>query len=138
MKKILLFLIAIIGIVGCTKSTEWVYKELPNDYQLWKNKNETYQIGKIENNKLMIEKNEVPIGITGNITGFTIYQERYISVLLKDEKTMDMYYVIDTKEEELYGPLNEEEYDYKLTALGIMERDDFTLTNPAPENVEYK
>lgn len=138
MKKILLFLIAIIGIVGCTKSTEWVYKEFPNDYQLWKNKNETYQIGKIENNKLMIEKNEVPIGITGNITGFTIYQERYISVLLKDDTKANMYYVIDTKEEQLYGPLNEEEYDYKLTALGIMERDDFTLTNPAPEIVEYK
>lgn len=125
MKKriILIVLGAIFMITGCRSKPLFTYTELPNQYELWKINSSEYILGKRVDDNLITETNRVKIGVEGVITAFTVYEERYIYLEFESQKE---FYVMDTKEEVVFGPLNEEEIDYKLTALGIIERKEST------------
>lgn len=123
-KRIFLITLGVIFMItGCRSKPLLTYTELPNQYELWKVNSSEYILGKRVDDNLITETNRVKIGVEGVITKFTVYEERYIYLELESPKE---FYVMDTKEEVVFGPLNEEEIDYKLTALGIIERKEST------------
>ena len=117
MKKRLIIIgfITVIGliIINCfvhPKVELWTYEDLPNDYVIEKKSEIDMVIGKKENNKIITQKEDKKIGIEEYIAEFS-YGKKYIALkCLKPNKKENIvevrFYIIDSKNEDVYGPYN--------------------------------
>lgn len=120
MKKRLLlitifFLIGAIIIYFITepKVEKWIYN-LPNNYVIKKESDTKIQLGKYIDNRIVFKKDNKQIGIEEYIAEFS-YSQNYVSLKClesTDENIIVKFYIIDTKNENIYGPyLDEETYN---------------------------
>lgn len=119
MKKRLL-LITIFFLVGAIiiyfitepKVEKWIYN-LPNNYVINKESDTKVQLGKYIDNKLIFSQDDKQIGIKDYVAEFK-YSENYVSLKCLEttnESIIVKFYIIDTKNENIYGPyLDEETY----------------------------
>ncbi|MBE6146900.1 MAG: hypothetical protein E7168_01040 [Firmicutes bacterium] len=113
-KKIFIILLTIFSIIcsGCEPLPEkWTYKDLPNNYAIKKTSDTELVIGKYIDGIFEIETKDKKIGIETYIAEFQ-KSENYIGLkCLKNENNelSIFFYIIDTKEEDIYGPYNTEE-----------------------------
>lgn len=117
MKKRLIIIgfITVVGLIliDCfvhPKVELWTYEDLPNDYVIEKKSETDMVIGKKENNKIITQKDDKKIGIEEYIAEFS-YGENYIALKClnpnQKENTVEVrFYIIDSQNEDIYGPYN--------------------------------
>lgn len=89
---------------------KWNYN-LPNDYVLKKESDTEVILGKYINNSFEVEYDNKQIGIEDYVAEFS-YSENYISVKCLEQNKDNIvvkFYIIDTKNENIYGPY----YDFE-------------------------
>ncbi len=112
MKKWILLVVAVLLLTGCNLFIEkWTYEELPNGYLIKKTSETNMVLGKYIDGLFEIETDDKKIGVEEYIAEFQT-GKRYIA--LKCAKTIDkevavLFYIIDTLNEDVYGPYNSEE-----------------------------
>ena len=122
MKRRLLW-ISIFFIIGAVliyiftnpKIEKWTYN-LPNNYAIKKTSETSVALGKYINNIFETKYNNKQIGIEDYIAEFC-YGKRYISLKCLESSNSDIivkFYIIDTKEENIYGPYETEEIYQKV------------------------
>lgn len=128
MKKRLIVIIAItiiglilIGYYSKPKVELWTYDDLPNDYVIEKKSETNMIIGKKEDNKIIIKKDDKEIGLEEYIAEFS-YGKNYIVLKClnpnQKQNTIDVrFYIIDSKNQDIYGP-----YDLESTYLEVKEK----------------
>lgn len=128
MKKRIFIILALtlIGLVIIYLTTKpkvelWTYQELPNNYIIEKISETEMILGKNINGKIVTEVENKQIGVAEYIEQFS-YGENYIALkCLKSNKeagSVDViFYIIDTKNEEIYGP-----YDLESTYETVKEK----------------
>lgn len=131
------FIIAAILIYILTnpKIEKWTY-DLPNHYAIKKTSETSVVLGKYVNNLFEIEENNKQVGITDYIAEFA-YGKRYVSLkCLKSSKDNIIlkFYIVDTQEDNIYGPYNDEE-TYKEVKNKIVDEElnDWIKTTINPE-----
>lgn len=122
-KKVFSVLLAVFSIMlcsGCNAFPEkWTYKDLPNDYAIKKTGETEMVVGKYIDGIFEIETEDKKIGLETYIAEFQ-KSENYIGLKClknENEELSVFFYVIDTKEEDIYGPYNTEE-----TYQAVMEK----------------
>ena len=117
MKKRLLWIIIffligalLIYIFTNPKIEKWTY-DLPNNYAIKKTSETNVVLGKYIDNIFETKDNNKQIGIEDYIVEFS-YGKRYISLKCLESSTDNIivtFYIIDTSEDNIYGPYNDEE-----------------------------
>lgn len=142
MKKRLLWIIIffIIGMVLIyiftnPKIEKWTY-DLPNNYAIKKTSETNVVLGKYIDNIFEIKDNNKQVGIEDYIAEFS-YGKRYVSLkCLKssNDNIIVKFYIVDTKEDNIYGPYNDEE-TYKEVKNKIVDEElnDWIKTTTKPE-----
>lgn len=98
-------------LTGCNLFVHtWVYKELPNDYAIQKKSDTKMVVGKYINGTLETEQDGKKIGFSEYVSEF---QKGKSFVGFKCVKSANdgidlLFYIIDTEEEDLYGPYSVE------------------------------
>ena len=114
---VLIFLTVIgLGIIDSVfkpKVKLWTYDDLPNNYVIKKESETNMIIGKKENNKIITKKEDKKIGLDEYIAEFS-YGDKYITLKClnpnDENNSIDVkFYIIDSKEEVIYGPYDLEE-----------------------------
>ena len=106
MKKVSVVLIILISlfITGCSEKT-YTYN-LPNDYVITKKGELNTKLGKLEDGKVIIKRDSKVIGVDMYIAEFA-YGKRFITLKCIDnskEELQVVFYLIDSKYEDVYGP----------------------------------
>ncbi len=147
MKKRLLWIIIffIIGMVLIyiftnPKIEKWTY-DLPNNYAIKKTSETNVVLGKYIDNIFEIKDNNKQVGIEDYIAEFS-YGKRYVSLkCLKssNDNIIVKFYIVDTKEDNIYGPYNDEE-TYKEVKNKIVDEElnDWIKTTTKPEKAINK
>lgn len=92
------------------KVEKWTY-DLPNNYAIKKTSNTEVVLGKYIDNLFEVEVNGKQIGIEDYIAEFS-YSQNYIALkclVPNDDNVTIKFYIIDTKNDDIYGPYYEEE-----------------------------
>lgn len=124
---ILIFLLVGIFIIySITKNPtiKWTYDLLPNQYAIKKTSNTKVVLGKYINNMFDIKNGDKIIGVEDYIAEFK-YGNNYIALKcleVEKDNIIIKYYIIDTKNENVYGPYLDEE-TYNNVALKIIDED---------------
>lgn len=131
MKKRLIIIgtLTIVGLIliNCfvhPKVELWIYEDLPNDYVIEKKSEIDMVIGKKENDKIITQKEDKKIGIDDYIAEFR-YGDNYIALkclVPKDDSIQVKFYIIDSKNENIYGPYYDEE-TYNEVSLKIVDEE---------------
>lgn len=142
MKKRLLWIIVffvigaiIVYFITSPKIEKWTYDSLPNGYAIKKTSEIDVVLGKYVDGLFEVEKDNKKIGIEDYIAEFK-YGQNYISLKclesVKDGVKVK-FYIVDTKNENIYGPYEEEE-TYNKVAEKIIEEEQSnwieTITRP--------
>lgn len=147
MKKRLLWIIIffIIGMVLIyiftnPKIEKWTY-DLPNNYAIKKTSETNVVLGKYIDNIFEIKDNNKQVGIEDYIAEFS-YGKRYVSLkCLKssNDNIIVKFYIVDTQEDNIYGPYNDEE-TYKEVKNKIVDEElnDWIKTTTKPEKAINK
>ncbi|MDD6224336.1 MAG: hypothetical protein PUB18_04975 [bacterium] len=92
------------------KVEQWEYKSLPNQYIIKKTSETNIRLGKKINQKFITQSQEKEIGVEDYIAEFS-YGKKYIALkcLANKNDSIDIiFYLVDTKNEDVYGPYNTE------------------------------
>ena len=117
----IIVLIVIAILVVPTKEDKWTYG-LPNHYVLSKIGKDNIIIGKYVDNKLVTKKDDKTIGISEYVEAFGIdedYNYIYARTLTNKNDLEVNYYIIDSKEEKVYGSYELEGFLNKLEELKL-------------------
>lgn len=109
----ILFLIGSFFIYFITepKSEKWTYDLLPNDYAIKKTSNTEVVLGKYIDGLFEVEKDEKQIGVEDYVAKFS-YGKNYIALNCLESSDNNLkvkFYIVDSKNENIYGPYNDEE-----------------------------
>ena len=123
---IIFFIIGTVFIYWITspKIEKWTYDLLPNDYAIKKTSETDVVLGKYIDGLFEIERDNKKIGIEDYIAEFK-YGNNYISLKCLEPKKNEVkvkFYIIDTKDEYIYGPYQDEE-TYNKVAEKIVEEE---------------
>ncbi|MDE5587151.1 MAG: hypothetical protein K2I72_02120 [Bacilli bacterium] len=123
-KKCLLFSLFFL-LAGCNLFVHtWIYRELPNDYAIQKLSDTKMAVGKYIDNLFETEKDGKKIGFEEYVSEFQ-KGEKYVG--FKCVKSADsgidmLFYIIDTEENDVYGPYPLES-TYEAVKQKIVEED---------------
>ncbi len=122
------------------KIEKWTY-DLPNNYAIKKTSETNVVLGKYIDNIFEIKDNNKQVGIEDYIAEFS-YGKRYVSLkCLKssNDNIIVKFYIVDTKEDNIYGPYNDEE-TYKEVKNKIVDEElnDWIKTTTKPEKAINK
>lgn len=139
---IIFFIIGMVLIYIFTnpKIEKWTY-DLPNNYAIKKTSETNVVLGKYIDNIFEIKDNNKQVGIEDYIAEFS-YGKRYVSLkCLKssNDNIIVKFYIVDTKEDNIYGPYNDEE-TYKEVKNKIVDEElnDWIKTTTKPEKAINK
>lgn len=109
----ILFLIGsfLIYFITEPKLEKWTYDLLPNDYAIKKTSNTDVVLGKYIDGLFEVEKDEKQIGVEDYVANFS-YGKNYIALKClesSDNNIKVKFYIVDSKNENIYGPYNDEE-----------------------------
>lgn len=148
MKKRFLW-IAIFFIIGAIfvylitspKVETWTYDLLPNNYAIKKTSDTQIVLGKYRNDLFEVEENNKQIGVEDYIAEFT-YGDTYIALkcLELDGDSINLkYYIIDSENDDIYGPYYDEEtYEIVKERLVDEELNDWIQTIKKPDGAVNK
>lgn len=108
--KLAVLILFLLLTIGCTDTTKWKYA-LPNDYEVKRINNTTVILGKKINGETTTKINDTTIGVEEYVSKFS-YSDNYIAVmcLISTDNSVDIkYYIIDSKNNNRYGPYKDEE-----------------------------
>lgn len=135
---ILLFLIVgfiLICLFTNPKIEKWTY-DLPNDYAIKKTSATKVVLGKYIAGFFEVEKEDQQIGIQDYIAEFS-YGENIIALKCLKEKDNNIhvnFYIVDTKQDDIYGPYQDEEtYESVKEKIVDEELSDWIETITKPE-----
>lgn len=126
---------------------DWTYV-LPNGYEMWHINSRQIKIGLAENQGLALTDNEAnSIGIPAHIVAFW-HDDRFVcaQTILPDDvdaygdgRTVETsYYLLDTLEQYVYGPINEAtEFDAIVEQVIGDAEVPYVQTWPKPEGARY-
>ena len=109
-------------LITSPKVEKWTYDLLPNDYAIKKTSETDVVLGKYIDGLFEIERDNKKIGIEDYIAEFK-YGNNYISLKCLEPKKSEVkvkFYIVDTKNEYIYGPYQDEE-TYNKVAEKIIE-----------------
>lgn len=139
---IIFFIIGAIFIYFITnpKVEKWTY-DLPNDYAIKKTSSTDIVLGKYIDGLFEVKQNNKQIGIEDYIAEFA-YGKNYISLKClesTDDSVNIKFYIIDSKNDNIYGPYKDEE-TYNVVAEKIVdeELDDWIETITMPDGAVDK
>lgn len=147
MKKRLIF-ITIFFLVGAfiiyfitdPKVEKWTY-DLPNDYAIKKTSDTEVVLGKYIDGLFEVETSEKQIGIEDYVAEFA-YSKNYIALkcLESTDNSVELkFYIIDSENENIYGPYNNEEtYNAVLEKIVDEELNDWIETIKMPDGAVNK
>ena len=148
MKKRLLgiFIFFVIGaiivyFITSPKVEKWTYDLLPNNYAIKKTSSTDVVLGKYIDGLFEVEQNNKQIGIEDYIVEFA-YGNTYVALKCL-ESTQDSvnikFYIIDTKNDNIYGPYKDEE-TYNEVAKRIIDEElnEWIETIKMPNGAENK
>ena len=121
-------------------SVAWIY-DLPNNYKVRKTNNENVTIGVEIDKDFYTEYQNKKVGIAEYIAEFQ-YNSQFVGVKalkVKEENVSVLFYLIDTKEQSVYGPYGDEE-SY-LAASGVWSNEglgNWITTTEVPEGAYFK
>lgn len=134
--KTILLILVLIPICACTGTTRWKLS-LPNDYEIRRISNKSVILGKIKDKEIVTEIDGVEVGVEEYVSKFS-YSDNYIMVmcLIPNDDNIDIkYYIIDSKNDNRYGPYNDEETLNKVKEKIVDEElSDWIDTIEKPEN----
>ena len=105
--KIVVIVFSLFLINGCSINLKTYKYDLPNNYQIRKNKDLMVHVGYVENNKFYINYDGKKVGVDEYVAEFQV-SDNYVGLRCVKEKTLEViYYIIDTKNKNVYGPYNE-------------------------------
>ena len=103
----ILSLMIVTGYLITTKHLKYWKYDLPNNYQIRKNKDLMVHVGYIKNNKFYINYEGKKVGVDEYVAEYQT-SSNYVGLRCVREKTLEViYYIIDTKNKNVYGPYNE-------------------------------
>ena len=107
--KIVVLIICLLSFVGCSISfgQKFWKHNLPNNYQIRKGKDMMVHVGYVDNNKFYINYEGKKVGVDEYVAEFQT-SDNYVGLRCVKEKTLEViYYIIDTKNRNVYGPYND-------------------------------
>ena len=143
-----IFIIVIFSIVFSACSTfnfgsnDWKYDKLPNNYQVWQINSNDIVIGKymgvsldiiIETYVIEFCFNDMYIGVK-QIQGKA--EQTYKDIEDETNSLTPNYYIIDTKNDIVFGPYDIAEYQQKCENLNIDDFSQWIKTVPIPEGAK--
>lgn len=119
LRKVFFLFLFLFLFVGCSSNDTWTYKDLPNDYAILKTGEVTMAVGKYRNQLFDIKNGDKKIGFEEYVAEF---QKGNQYVGFKCAKSKDagievFFYLIDTENEDLYGP-----YEIESTYEAVTEK----------------
>lgn len=139
---IIFFIIGAIFVYFITnpKTEKWTY-DLPNNYAIKKTSDTEVVLGKYIDDLFEVKQNDKQIGIEDYIAEFS-YGENYISLkcLVPTEDSVNVkFYIIDSKNDNIYGPYQDEE-TYNAVAEKIIDEklNDWIKTITIPDGADCK
>jgi hypothetical protein len=148
MKKRLL-LITILFIIGLVfvyfitnpKVEKWTYDLLPNNYVIKKTSSTNVVLGKYIDGLFEVKEADKQIGIEDYIAEFK-YGEKYIALKClepDDDSVLVKFYIIDSENDNIYGPYQDEE-TYNAVADKIIDEElnDWIKTITMPDGAVDK
>lgn len=124
-KKIFIVFLFLFIVTGCSLFTDtWVYDDLPYDYAIQKTGETTMVIGKYIDDLLEIKNGKKIIGFEAYVTEFQ-HGDRYIGFKCAksaDESIEVFFYIIDAKNEDVYGSY-ETESEYEAVKSRIVDEE---------------
>ncbi len=129
MKKIIMVSILVLSLTGCAGVSDWSY-QLPNNYEVWRINSEDIII------KNMNTQNNVD-EISGFVKEFS-YDSRYVFTRnienISDNNILDeVYYILDTKENKVYGSFDSiEELQDQAEEMAVKIPEKWYRTSPDP------
>ena len=139
---IIFFIIGAIFVYFITnpKTEKWTY-DLPNNYAIKKTSDTEVVLGKYIDDLFEIKQNDKQIGIEDYIAEFS-YGENYISLkcLVPTEGSVNVkFYIIDSKNDNIYGPYQDEETYNAVAEKMIDEKlNDWIKTITIPDGADCK
>lgn len=139
---IIFFIIGAIFVYFITnpKTEKWIY-DLPNNYAIKKTSDTEVVLGKYIDDLFEIKQNDKQIGIEDYIAEFS-YGENYISLkcLVPTEDSVNVkFYIIDSKNDNIYGPYQDEETYNAVAEKMIDEKlNDWIKTITIPDGADCK
>lgn len=139
---IIFFIIGAIFVYFITnpKTEKWTY-DLPNNYAIKKTSDTEVVLGKYIDDLFEIKQNDKQIGIEDYIAEFS-YGENYISLkcLVPTEDSVNVkFYIIDSKNDNIYGPYQDEETYNAVAEKMIDEKlNDWIKTITIPDGADCK
>ena len=131
MRKRLLFILlfflvgaTIIYFITSPKVEKWTYDLLPNGYSIQKTSEVDIVLGKYINGSFSVNKNGKRIGVEDYIAEFQ-YGKRYIALKCLEpviEGVKVKFYMIDSENEDVYGPYDTEEVYLKVAEKIVDEK----------------
>ena len=132
MRNIFFYLLFIILFISCSDHSHnnW-YIRLINGYEIWHTDENKIEIGLVkdyDNSKgLLIYWNYNLIGIPSKIIKFSIFNPYISAIVLPQESNnkkdnqniFEEYYILDTIEQKVFGPMAENEYEKYIIDLSI-------------------
>lgn len=146
-KRVLIILVifflvaAVIYFITSPKVEIWTYKNLPNQYAIKKTSSTEVVLGKYSGNIFETKKDSKVIGVEDYIAEFS-YGKNYISLKCLESKKNQIeikFYIVDTKNEEVYGPYKNEE-TYNEVKKEIIDEDigEWIKTITTPKGAIYE
>lgn len=118
----------------------WVY-DLPNDYKIRKTSNDNVTLGVEINHDFYTTYQEKTVGIDEYVAEFQ-YNDQFVGVKalkIVDKNANVIFYLVNTKEQEVYGPYNDEESYLAATGVWAEEpMNDWMTTTEVPEGAYFK
>lgn len=148
MKKrlIIIIILLLLGLLTIYLITEpkiekWTYDLLPNNYAIKKTSNTDVVLGKYIDGLFEVEKDGKQIGVEDYIAEFS-YGKNYIALKClepTDDSVKVKFYIIDSKNEDIYGPYNDEEtYNKVLEKIVDEQLNEWIETINMPEGAINK
>lgn len=124
MKKRILWIIIfftigaiIVYFITNPKIEKWTYDLLPNDYAIKKTSETDVVLGKYIDGLFEVKKDDKKIGVEDYIAEFS-YGKNYIALKCAEVKNNEIivkFYIIDTKNDNIYGPYYDDETYLKVS-----------------------
>lgn len=106
-KLIKIFIIVFFCFFSISCGVKTWEKDLPNNYQIRLNKKLNVEVGYVENDKFYINYNDKKVGVDNYVAEYQT-SVNFIGLKCVVKGTLEViYYLIDTKEQNVYGPYKE-------------------------------
>ena len=134
-----------LGLCSCMAATDWGYRKLPYDYEIWHVNSECIRVGKREDHSLSDPIDRYVVEFCYNSRYICVKAidfelvEKYRPDFIIDDRDLSLeYFIIDAETDAVYGGYNYSDFEAEISRLDINGLCKWIATVPTPEGADYR